>query len=148
MSFTIQTEIGEVLITNENFSDYFYDVRTNRPKKGQVMAKFTAVAEFVDGRGKQDILQLLKTNKAHAAVQVMRKIHGVREPDCYRVLREIAQDMLTMPEAEVEKKPYEMVIELFFYTQRQYVPNSPNWELLPLLNYDKETGTYKSSIEL
>jgi hypothetical protein len=139
----------EVQITHDNFHEYFHDVRTSKPKKGQVMAKFSAVAEFVEGRGKRDIMVLLKQDKAYQAAQVMRKIHGARVPDCYRVCREIAQDMLDMPEAEVEKKVYEFGIELFFYTEKKYVPKGdPHWETINLLSVDPETGNLKSVIEI
>ena len=148
MSFTINTEAGEVQITDENFHEYFFDVRTNKPKKGQVLAKFTAVAEFVDGQGKKDIMYLLSLGKIEQAIAVMRKIHGVRELDCYKMLKEICKDMLTLEASEVEKKVYEFTIQLFFYTQREYVPQSPNWETIQLLEYDKEAGEYKSRIEI
>lgn len=139
----------EVQITQANFAEYFHDVRTSKPQKGQVMAKFSAVAEFVDGRGKRDIMTLLKQDKAYQAAQVMRKIHGARVPDCYRLCREIAQDMLDMTEAQVEMKVYEFPIELFFYTEKQYVPkNDPHWETINLVQFDPETGTYKSVIEI
>lgn len=140
---------NEVQITPENFHEYFFDVRTNKPKKGQVMAKFTAIAEFVGGRGKRDIMLLLKQDKAYQAAQVMRKIHGAREPDCYRLCREIAQDMLDLTEKQVEEKVYEFPIELFFYTEREHVPkNDPHWDVIPLIQIDPETGTFKSVIEI
>jgi hypothetical protein len=131
---------NEVQITPENFHEYFFDVRTNKPKKGQVMAKFTAIAEFVGGRGKRDIMLLLKQDKAYQAAQVMRKIHGAKEPDCYR---------LDLTEKQVEDKVYEFPIELFFYTEREHVPkNDPHWDVIPLIHVDPETGTFKSVIEI
>jgi len=148
MSFTINTEEGEVLVTDENFADYFHDIRTSKPKKGQVLAKFSAIAEFVDGQGKKDIMYLLKLGKVEQAIAVMRKIHGVKELDCYKMLREMCEDMLKMTDEEVEKKVYEFVIQLFFYTKREYVPASPNWETIQLLEYDKDSGEYKSRIEI
>lgn len=148
MSFNIQTEQGEVLVTNENFADYFFDVRINKPKPGQVLAKFKAVAEFVSGQGKKDIIYLLKIGKVQQAFMVMRKIHGAREEDCYKLLTDICEDLLEMPDEEVENMVYEFVIELFFYTQKEYVPKSPNWETIQILEYDKETGEYKSRIEI
>jgi hypothetical protein len=139
----------EVKITQDNFNQYFHDVRTSKPKKGQVMAKFSAIAEFIEGRGKRDIMVLLKQDKAYQAAQVMRKIHGCKVPDCYRICREIAQDMLDMSEDAVEKKVYEFPIELFFYTEKQYVPkHDPHWETINLLTIDPETGNLKSVIEI
>lgn len=141
------TEEEKIVITEKNFSEYFHDVRRSKPKKGQVLAKFTAVAEFVEGRGKRDIIMLLKMDKAQQAVQVMRKIHGAREPDCYRVCREIAEDLLIVPEEEVEKKPYEYVVEYFFYTQKDLVPKNKHWETIQILEKN-EAGDYISRIEI
>jgi hypothetical protein len=44
----VSDSMSGVEITAENFDSYFFDVRKNGPKKGQVMAKFSAVAELVD----------------------------------------------------------------------------------------------------
>jgi lipopolysaccharide export LptBFGC system permease protein LptF len=139
----------ELVIDERNFDQYFFDVRKHRPKKGQVMAKFTAMAKFVAGREKRDIIMLLKMDKAYQASQVMKKIHGASEPYCYKVCREMCEDLLRMSEKEVEEKPYQFVVEYFFYTQREYVPKEdPRWELLPMIQYDKETKEYKSTITI
>lgn len=139
-----------VVIDHTNFKDYFFDVRQHKPQPGQIMAKFTAVAEFVGSDAKKDIMYLMTLNKAHQASMVMRKIHGAKEPDCYRVCREIAEDILAgKTEKEIIEKPYEFVVEFFFYTKREYVPkNDPHWETLSLMTYDAETNTYKSTIEI
>ena len=139
----------DIEITSKNFGEYFFDVRQHRPKKGQIMAKYTAVAEFIGSQAKRDIIKLLKMDKAHAAAMVMRKIHGAKEPDCYRVCREMAQDILEKTEEEVIEKPYEFVIEYFFYTQREYVPkDDPHWSTIKLMRFDEEEGIYKSEIEI
>ena len=127
--------------------EQFYDVAKHRPRKGQVMAKYTAVAEFIHGQAKQDVIRLLQMDKAVAAVNVMKKIHHVREPECFRVLREMAEDLLVMTPEEVEQKPYKMVIEYFYYTDRSNVPtDDPHWEMIPLLDYDPKTGKLTSKI--
>lgn len=142
-------EKNETVIDKLNFNEYFRDVRTSRPQKGDIMACFTAVAEFVDGIGKKDIIDLLKRDKAQQAALVMRKIHGAREPDCYRVCREIAQDLLTMPEIDVERKPYEYIVQYFYYTKREYVPtNNKHWSTISLLEWDADAGSYRSRIEI
>ena len=140
----------ELVITSDNFDQYFFDVRKSRPEKGQIMAKYIAVAEFIGGQGKRDIMYLLKMDKANQASQVMKKIHGAREPDCYRVCREIAEDFMNgMTNEEVEKKPYKFITEYFFYTKREYIPkNDPHWETIKVLAYDKESKEYKSTIEI
>ncbi len=135
-------------LTNENFEEYFFDARRFAPKKGQVLAKFTAVAEFVGGRGKRDIMDLAKQDKIQQAVQVMKKIHGAKEPDCYRVVREIAEDLLRLSHKEVENKPYEYIVEYLFYTQKELVPKNKHWETLNVIEYNHESGEYKSRIEL
>jgi hypothetical protein len=137
-------------VPSEIFVDHFYDVRTNKAQPGQILAKYVAWAEFVDGKEKRDIINLLKIDKAHQATQVMRKIHCCREPDCYRLLREMCEDLISgMTDEQVEKKAYPFVLEVFFYVERQYVPeNDPHWVTIKLMEYDKEKNTYISKIEV
>lgn len=146
MNTTEQTE--ELVIDSSNFDQYFFDARKHKGKKGQVLARFSAVAEFIDGQGKTDIVGLIKKGKGRQAAEVMKKIHGAKEPDCYRVCRQIAEDLLIMEEEKVVAKPYEYAVEYLFYTQRDYVPNNHHWEMISLMEYDEETKTYKSRIDL
>jgi len=140
----------EVVIDDSNFHKYFFDVRKHGPKSGQVMAKFTAVAVFGDGPEKRDVINLLKIDKAFQATMVLHKIHCARTPDCYRVCREICEDLISgMSDEEVEAKEYQFVIESMFYTKKEYVPVAdPHWELLSTLQFDPETNTFKSNIEI
>jgi len=138
-----------VEITNENFDQYFRDARTTKAEQGDVLAKFSAVADFVEGQGKKDIIYLLKIDKAREAAQVMNRIHGAKSPWCYRVPRQIAQDLLTMDEKDVEKKAYEMVVEFLFWTKKECVPrNDQHWETLDVIQYNAETGEYNVKIEI
>lgn len=126
----------------------FFDTRKHKPQKGQVLASFRASAEFVDGLGKRDIINLLKTDKSHQAVQLMKKAHCVVEPDCYRICREIAEDLLTMTDEEVEKKSYEMVVNYTFWAKKEDVPtDDPRWSMLPVVEFDKDRNTFVSKIE-
>lgn len=141
----------DLVIDESNFDSYFFDVRKNKPLPGQVMAKFSAIAEFVEGQGKKDIIHLLKIGKVQQAAMVMRKIHGAKEPDCYRICREICEDLLVMGDYDVEHKVYEYTMEMFFYTEKELVPREDTrWETIRLLNveHDEETGTIKSIINL
>jgi hypothetical protein len=140
----------EVVIDKSNFKNYFFDVRQHRPQPGQIMAKFSAVAVFGDGPEKRDLIKVLKMGKAEAAAMVMRKIHCAREPDCYRICREMCEDLISgMSVDEVAKKEYEFVLEAFYYTKREYVPkNDPHWETIEVVRYDSETKTFKTTIEL
>lgn len=143
-------EQGRVEINTENFAQYFFDVRRHKPKPGQVMAKFTAVALFGAGPQKQDLIKLLQIDKAYQAAQVMHKIHLAKPPDCYRVCREICEDLISgMSVEDVENKEYEFVLEALFYTQKEHVPKGdPHWETLHVLKFDRENNTFKSTIEL
>jgi len=141
---------AEIVIDKSNFSNYFFDVRHHRPKAGQVMAKFSAVALFGDGPDKRDLIKVLRRDKAKAAAQVMQKIHCAREPDSYRVCREICEDLIGgMTDDQVAKKEYEYVLEACYYTQKEYVPKGdPHWETIDVLKYDTETKTFKSSFDI
>lgn len=145
----IKTE-DDIVIDHNNFGEYFFDARQNRPQKGQVMAKFTAIAIFADGPQKRDIINLLKIDKAYQASQIMQRIHSARVPDCYRVLREMCEDMVSgMSDEEVEKKEYQFVLEAIFYTKKEYVPKrDPHWETLTVLQYDSENNKFISNIEM
>jgi len=149
MKEQVKDENG-LVIDHHNFSKYFFDVRRFGPKQGQVMAKFSAVAVFGEGPEKMDLIKVLKTDKAKQAAMVMRKIHCAREPDCYRVCREMCEDLAKgMSDQEVNRKDYEFVLEAYFYTKKEYVPKGdPNWELIDIVKYDPETKTFKVNIEL
>lgn len=137
----------EIEITEDNFHEFFLDARRNKPEKGQVLAKFRAMAEFVEGQAKKDVIYLLKQDKAKEASQVMQRIHGCKPPWCYRILIEMSQDLLEMSEKEVEKKPYEMLIEFLYWTKKEYIPKGdPHWETINTIQYDPEKGEYKSEI--
>lgn len=141
---------NNVVIDSSNFSQYFFDVRRFGPKEGQIMAKFSAVAIFGDGPEKRDLIKILRRDKAEAAAMVMRKIHCAREPDCYRICREMVEDLINgMTDDEVAKKDYEFVLEAFYYTKREYLPkNDPHWETIDIIKYDPETKTFKVELQL
>ena len=137
-------------IDASNFNEYFFDARKHGPKKGQIMAKFSAPAYFGKGQAKQDIMRLLMKNKAKEAAQVMNKIHCAVEPDCYRVCREICEDFISgMSYKEIEEKDYEFVLEMVYYTNREHIPeNDPNWTTLSVIQYDEENNTFVSKITI
>ena len=145
----IKDEDG-IVIDASNFDQYFFDVRQHGPKKGQVMAKFTAMAIFGSGREKMDIIKLLKIDKAQQATQVMQRIHLAKPPDYYRILREMCEDLRNgMTDEEVDQKEYEFVLEAIFYTKKEYVPKrDPHWETLHVLDFDPDSKKFTSHIEL
>lgn len=141
--------MNELVIDKNNFHEHFFDVRRFKPQKGQVMAKFSAIAVFGSGQEKRDVINLLKKNKAESAVAVMRKIHCAAEPDCYRVCREICEDLLKgMSEKEVEEKEYEFLLESFYYTKKENIPNDQYWSTIDLVRFDRENNTFLSDIDI
>ena len=135
-----------MIIDHTNFAEYFFDVRRSKPQPGQIMAKFVAIATFSKGQEKRDIIQVLKMGKPLQAAMVMRKIHCCREPDCYRICREICEDLVAgMSETDVEAKEHEFVLEAFYYTKKEYVPvDDHHWQTLEILEFDKETNTFRA----
>jgi hypothetical protein len=130
----------ELIIDENNFTTYFRDCRISRPERSDVMARYSAIAEFIDGRMKKDIIYLLSSydNKAIAATQVMRKLGCATEGESIRVCREIAEDLANgMDELEVENKIYKYKMEVFYYTKREYVPvDDPHWTIISIANLD------------
>ena len=133
--------MNEELVINEtNFKEYFRDCRNARPERGDVMARWMAKAEFVDGRMKQDVIELLACkDKAIAATKVMQKIGFSTLHDAVRVCKEICKDLdsgMTIEEVEAKAYPYNM--EMFYYTKKEYVPkNDPHWSVIGLENLDE-----------
>ncbi len=126
----------EIVIDESNFDQYFFDIRTNRPKPGQIMACYSAMAEFVRSHEKWQLIDLLKMpNKAEAATQIMRKLLFASELDAIRVSRQIAEDLSKgMSEELILDKPYKYKVEIFYYTMPEYLPADPHWISISLLN--------------
>jgi hypothetical protein len=134
------TENKEIEITSENFNKYFKDVRVSKLEKDEVIAKYSAIAEFVDGGEKRQIISLLTDteNKMEATIQVMRKLLFASEQDAYRVPREMAEDLISgLSIEDIAKKPYKYTLEMFFYTRLENIPkDDPHWCCISVLNFD------------
>jgi len=141
----------ELEIDESNFSEHFRDVRTSHPLKDDVMARYCASAEFVEGNEKRQIISLLTStqNKMEATAQVMRKLLFASELDAYRVPRMMAEDLMSgMTEDDVASKPYKYTLEMFFYTKPENVPkDDPHWGSISLLNVDDVAGKTLNRIE-
>lgn len=127
-----------VEITDENFNQYFFDVRQHSPKPGQIMVCYSAMADFKTGPEKRQMIDLLsKPGKGVPASQVMRKLLLACEEDSVRVPKMIIEDLLSgMTPKQVERKAYRYKLEMFFYTMPEYVPNDPHWTSISLLHLD------------
>lgn len=143
--------MSEIEIDENNFEEHFRDVRVNSPERGDVMAQYSAAAEFVDGNEKRQIISLLTStdNKMEATAQVMRKLLCASELDAYRVPRCMAEDLLAgMTEEEVALKPYKYTFEMFFYTSPDNVPNEdPHWSVISLLNLEDFVGKTANHVD-
>lgn len=127
-------------INETNFDQYFFDVRKHSPKKGQIMAGYTAVADLIDGPDKRFLVQMLhENNQAKAATRIMRKVFLAHEKDSVKIPLEIATDLAAgMTDKEVFAKPYKYTFEMYFYTSEEYVPkDDPHWFVVSILNLDK-----------
>ena len=119
---------------DEEHWSHFRDVRCSKPERGDVLACYRSMCEFGDGAPKRQMVNLLRdTDKAQAAVQVMRKLHFAHESDAIRVPLTMVEDMLLgMSPEEVAVKPYVFLAEIFFYVKPQYVPKDKHWVMIPL----------------
>lgn len=127
----------ELVIDQNNFGEYFRDCRVSKPERGDILAKYSAVAEFVDGPMKKDVINLLQKDKALPATQLFRKIGCTSEKEAVRVCREICSDLIS-GNTDVEQKPYKYIMEIFYYTKKEYVPvDDPHWSVISLNNLDE-----------
>jgi len=132
--------MNELIINEANFAEHFRDVRMHKPQRGEVIARFTAMAEFVDGHMKRDIIDLLHNkNKIEAAIQVMRKLGSATEKEAIKVCKEVCRDLaLGMSLEEVENKTYSYQLEFFYYTKKENIPvDDPHWSVISLKNLDE-----------
>lgn len=137
----------EVKPTDEEFQAWFkerfFDTREYGPKKGQVLSRYRAVAHFVDAWVKRNVINMLINNKVGAenSLKVLRKMCGVTEPDAIRVALEMSDDLVAgMTVEEVTQKEYKMIIEFFFWTQPEYIPDDPHWSKIDILESKLESS--------
>lgn len=124
-------------INDDNFAEYFFDIKTHRPQKGQVIACYTAKADFLEGPDKQRIIGLLKKEDItpEAIGQVLRASIHASDPDCYRVPKEMANDLLEgMSEEDVLKKPYRYLLKVYYYAKPDHIPDDPHWSTISIVN--------------
>lgn len=127
----------ELIIDEANFGQYFFDIKTHKPVKGQIIAKYTATAELVEGDLKKNILTLLKSeNKVLSAVKVFQKLGCTCEPESVRVCKLMLEDVLNgMTDKKILKKPYKYRFEAFYYAKQEHVPiEDPHWSIISILN--------------
>ena len=139
----------ETIIDDSNFNEHFFDARNHGPKKNHILARFSAIAEFVDGQMKQDIIYLLSTmdNGGASAVKVMQKLGCATYEAAIDVCSQVAEDLqaghtkgmtIDSVNEEVESKVYSYHYEQFFYTEAACVPEEDaHWDIIQISNLDK-----------
>lgn len=124
----------ELVIDANNFNEYFFDVKTHGPQKGQVMARYCAKAELVGGEEKGYLIDLFITNPkgAEMGVQMAKNLFSAKEQDAIALCKDIVIDLLNGKSREqVMEKPYPYTLEKFYWTKEEYVPkNDPHWKVI------------------
>jgi len=137
-----------VMINEDNFTEYFFDIKKHKPQKGQVLARWGSAADFVDGWVKQNVIELLSTSKAGAesGSTILRNLVGAIEKDSIRVAKEIAQDLSGgMTVRQVLDKPYRFIIELFYWVKEEYIPvDDPHWSIIRTVDLTKIKAELKT----
>lgn len=128
--------IDELTIDENNFSQYFKEIKNNKPEKDDILARYRSKAILIDGVMKRDLMNLLMYNDSGSALKVMKKLGGAVEEDAIKVLKDISNDLLSgMNIEEVEKKEYEYLYEAFYFTKAEYFPkNNPHWTPILIKN--------------
>lgn len=135
----------ELVIDASNFHEHFFDVKKCGPKPGQVMARYCAKAELIEGEEKGYLVDLLITNPkgAEMGVQVTQNLFSAKETDAIAVCKAIVTDLLNgKTRDDVMKKPYPYTYERFYWTKAENVPkNDPHWKVIQitLLNDPEKT---------
>ena len=127
--------------SHPDFNKNFRFTDRHKPEKGDIIARFGAIAEIVGGADKNDLIDLcLQPDSAHAAAAMMQKIFCAAEWDCWGVPRQITEDLVNgMTEEEIKKKVYPYAMEMIFYTKPELMPqgdepDSKYWSMIEIVN--------------
>jgi hypothetical protein len=122
----------------DDFEEYFHDVRKCRPQEGEVLAKFTAMADLVDDWPKRNMIALLVGKKcgSESVKKVMRNMIGAVEIDSIRVPLQMAIDLANgFTKEDVYAKPYHFQMEQYWWAKREHVPtDDPHWTVIPMVS--------------
>lgn len=136
--------MSELIIDENNFNEYFFDVRMNKPKKGQVLACYEHMAELVDGDLKRDVLNLLlyNDNAAISSPRLLQKLACASYVSSYDVVENMVKDLLEgMKNEDILEKSYPFILQMHFWTKKEYIPDDdPHWSTIQIVkgleNYD------------
>ena len=126
----------ELVIDENNFSQYFREVSKNKPQKDDIIATYRAKAKFVEGEIKKNVIDLMQIDgNINSSIKVMQKLAGATYAEAIKVLKEMLQDSLDgMSFEEIEKKEYDYVVEFFYYCKKEHVPkDDPHWSTITIV---------------
>ena len=122
--------------------DNFRLVRDHKPEHGDVICKYNAVAYFVNGDVKRNIIhQLLNSdNSLHVCLNQMLYLVNARYKEALECLKQMLNDLSAgMTEEQVLMKEYRFVVEMFYYTKPKFFPkDNEHWTLITLKNIEEE----------
>jgi hypothetical protein len=131
----------DLVIDETNFNQYFFDIK-EKPQKGQVLARYTGMADLLESKEKDFIVDALMGTKmgADMAAQVMKKHFHATDHDSIRVPQMILEDLNELSPNEVKKKPYRFQLEYFYWTNPENIPtDDPHWETITLGKNEKSS---------
>jgi hypothetical protein len=141
----------DIIIDESNFHEFFHEITKFKPRKGQVLARYTAMAEFVDGDVKDFVVASLLKNQigAEMASKVMK--HHCHATDEYasKVPLEMALDLKNgMTIEEVKQKPYKFQLEYFYWTEPDNIPKDDiHWEMITISKEELEFAWKEIELE-
>jgi hypothetical protein len=144
-------ESAELVIDEKNFSEYFRDASKFPPRKNDVLVRYRAIANFINGDDKKDVVFQLSSSSfgAKSAIQIVKKLGKTNEKEALSVVKRICEDLYGgMKEEEVLAKPYSYVLEMFFFADKEHVPkDDKHWDCLTINNLDEYLKKKGSCLE-
>jgi hypothetical protein len=125
---------------NSEMMKNFRPLRNNVPEKDDIICSYTAVAYFVNGQFKKSVVENLMTREqgSNVALSQMVNLANARHKEAIECLKEILMDLEAGMSLEmVLMKEYKFIIEAFYYTKPEYVPqNDLHWKIINIKNME------------
>lgn len=134
-------DVEELIIDENNFSEYFRDAFKFPPKEGDILVRYRAKADFINGEDKKDVVYQLSNSSfgARSAIQIIKKLGKTNEKEAVSVAKRICEDLYGgMKEEEVLAKPYSYLFEMMFFAKKEHIPaDDEHWECITITNLDE-----------
>ena len=131
----------DLVIDETNFNEYFRDASKCLPKQGDILVRYRAIADFIDGDFKKDVVFQLCNSSfgARASIQLIRKLGKTNEKEALLLAKKICEDLFGgMTEQEVLAKAYPYMLEMFFFANKDHIPkDDKHWECITITNLEE-----------